>query len=147
MHHRCDSRIIYYLTLMTFDSHLWHIKTPEMTETKSKFRSKFRFRLYSVPATGRNFSGILNLAWNSGPSNFFPGNEESSELEVTLPRLIAHLLCNLCPKRSAELLFVAIRPLLYIQPSNTSIRDHCQILEMCCHWLHWFCNYHCHVGS
>jgi hypothetical protein len=39
------------------------LKTPEMTGTKSKFRSKFRFRLYSVPATGRNFSGILNLAW------------------------------------------------------------------------------------
>jgi hypothetical protein len=37
------------------------LKTPEMTGTKSKFRSKFRFRLYSVPATGRNFSGILNL--------------------------------------------------------------------------------------
>jgi hypothetical protein len=38
------------------------LKTPEMTGTKSKFRSKFRFWLYSVPATGRNFSGILNLA-------------------------------------------------------------------------------------
>jgi hypothetical protein len=33
-----------------------------MTGTKSKFRSKFRFQLNSVPATGRNFSGILNLA-------------------------------------------------------------------------------------
>jgi hypothetical protein len=55
MQHRCDSRIIYYLTLMT-------LKTPEMTGTKSKFWSKFQFRLYSVPATGRNFSGILNLA-------------------------------------------------------------------------------------
>jgi hypothetical protein len=54
MRHRCDSRIINYLTLMTFD-------TPEMTGMKSKFRSKFRFRLYSVPATGRNLSGILNL--------------------------------------------------------------------------------------
>jgi hypothetical protein len=32
-----------------------------MTGTKSKFRSKFRFRLYSGPATGRNFSGISNL--------------------------------------------------------------------------------------
>jgi hypothetical protein len=53
---------IIYLTLMTFDSHLLHIKTPEMTGTKSKFRSKFRFRLDSAPATGRNFSGILNLA-------------------------------------------------------------------------------------
>ena len=63
MRHRCDSRIINYLTLMTFD-------TPEMTGTKSKFRSKFRFRLYSVPATGRNFSGILNLA-SSTPSNSF----------------------------------------------------------------------------
>jgi hypothetical protein len=37
------------------------LKTPEMTGTKSKFRSKFRFQLYSVPATGRNISGILNL--------------------------------------------------------------------------------------
>jgi hypothetical protein len=54
MRHRCDSRIINYLTLMT-------LKTPEMTGTKSKFRSKFRFRLDSVPATGRNFAGILNL--------------------------------------------------------------------------------------
>jgi hypothetical protein len=44
-----------YLTLMT-------LKTLEMTGTKSKFRSKFRFRLDSVPVTGRNFSGILNLA-------------------------------------------------------------------------------------
>jgi hypothetical protein len=68
MRHRCDSRIIYYLTLMTFDSHLWHIKTPEMTGMKSKFRSKFRFRLYSVPATGRNFPGILNLAAKSNSS-------------------------------------------------------------------------------
>jgi hypothetical protein len=67
MRHRCDNPIINYLTLMTFDSHLWHIKTPEMTGTKSKFRSKFRLRLNSVPATGRNFSGILNLAGrNSG---------------------------------------------------------------------------------
>jgi hypothetical protein len=40
------------------------LKTPEMTGTKSKFWSKFRFRLDSVPATGRNFSGILNLAVN-----------------------------------------------------------------------------------
>jgi hypothetical protein len=32
-----------------------------MTRTKSKFRSKFQFRLYSGPATGRNFSGIFNL--------------------------------------------------------------------------------------
>jgi hypothetical protein len=32
-----------------------------MTGTKSKFWSKFRFRLYSVPATGRNFAGISNL--------------------------------------------------------------------------------------
>jgi hypothetical protein len=54
MRHRCDSRIINYLTLMT-------LKTPEMTGTKSKFWSKFRFRLDSVPATGRNFAGILNL--------------------------------------------------------------------------------------
>jgi hypothetical protein len=45
MRHRCDSRIINYLTLMTFD-------TPEMTGTKSKFRLVFRFRLDSVPATG-----------------------------------------------------------------------------------------------
>ena len=37
------------------------LKTPEMTGTKLKFWSKFRFRLYSVPATGRNFAGILNL--------------------------------------------------------------------------------------
>jgi hypothetical protein len=37
------------------------LKTPEMTGTKSKFWSKFQFRLDSVPATGRNFSGILNL--------------------------------------------------------------------------------------
>jgi hypothetical protein len=57
MRHRCDSRIINYLTLMT-------LKTPEMTGTKSKFRSKFRFRLYSVPATEQNFAGILNLAEN-----------------------------------------------------------------------------------
>jgi hypothetical protein len=54
MRHRCDSRIINYLTLMT-------LKPPEMTGTKSKFRSKFRFRLDSMPATGRNFAGILNL--------------------------------------------------------------------------------------
>jgi hypothetical protein len=38
------------------------MKTPEMTGTKSKFWSKFQFRLDSVPATGRNFSGISNLA-------------------------------------------------------------------------------------
>ena len=56
MRHRCDSRIINYLTLMT-------LKTPEMTGTKSKFRSKFRFRLDSVPVTGRNFAGILNLVY------------------------------------------------------------------------------------
>jgi hypothetical protein len=54
MRHRCDSRIINYLTLMT-------LKTPEMTGTKLKFRSKFRFWLDSVPATGRNFAGISNL--------------------------------------------------------------------------------------
>jgi hypothetical protein len=36
-----------------------------MTGMKSKFRSKFRFWLYSVPATGRNFSGILNLVSQS----------------------------------------------------------------------------------
>jgi hypothetical protein len=53
MRHRCDSCIIYYLTLMT-------LKTPEMTGTKLKIRSKFRFRLDSVPATGRNFSEILD---------------------------------------------------------------------------------------
>jgi hypothetical protein len=34
-----------------------------MTGTKSKFRSKFRFRLDSVPATGRNFSRIFNLGY------------------------------------------------------------------------------------
>jgi hypothetical protein len=45
---------------MTYD-------TPEMTGTKSKFRSKFQFRLDSVPATGRNFSGILNLADGDDP--------------------------------------------------------------------------------
>jgi hypothetical protein len=55
MRHRCDSLIINYLTLM-------NLKTPEMTgRTKSKFQSKFQFRLYSMPATGRNFSRILNL--------------------------------------------------------------------------------------
>jgi hypothetical protein len=59
MRHRCDSRIINYLTLMT-------LKTPEMTGTKSMFRSKFRFQLYSVPATGQNFAGILNLGGKSG---------------------------------------------------------------------------------
>jgi hypothetical protein len=32
-----------------------------MTGTNLKFRSKFWIRLDSVPATGRNFSGILNL--------------------------------------------------------------------------------------
>ena len=58
MPHRCDSCIINYLTSMT-------LKTPEMTRTKSKFRSKFRFRLDSVPATGRNFAGILNLVTGS----------------------------------------------------------------------------------
>jgi hypothetical protein len=36
-----------------------------MTGTKSKFRLAFRFRLDSVPATGRNFSGILNLVSKS----------------------------------------------------------------------------------
>jgi hypothetical protein len=45
MRHRCDSRIIYYLTLMT-------LKTPEITGTKS---------------TGRNFSGILNLVKDCRP--------------------------------------------------------------------------------
>jgi hypothetical protein len=35
-----------------------------MTGTKSKFPSKFQFWLYSVPATGRNFSVILNLGGN-----------------------------------------------------------------------------------
>jgi hypothetical protein len=42
---------------------LWHIKTPEMTGTKSKFRLAFQFWLDSVPATGRNFSGISNLVF------------------------------------------------------------------------------------
>ena len=40
---------------------LQHIKTLEMTATKSKFWLAFWFRLDSVPVTGRNFSGILNL--------------------------------------------------------------------------------------
>jgi hypothetical protein len=44
------------------------LKTPEMTGTKSKFRSKFRFRLDSVPTTGRNFAGILNLASHPSPT-------------------------------------------------------------------------------
>jgi hypothetical protein len=54
MRHRCDSRIINYLTLMT-------LNTPEMTGTKSKFRSKFRFRRNSVRLRARNIAGILNL--------------------------------------------------------------------------------------
>jgi hypothetical protein len=33
-----------------------------MTGTILKFPSKFQFLIDSVPATGRNFSGILNLA-------------------------------------------------------------------------------------
>ncbi len=49
------------LNINDFDSHLWHIKTPEMTGTKSKFRLAFRFQLDYWPATGRNFSGIFNL--------------------------------------------------------------------------------------
>ena len=57
MWHRCDSRIINYLTLMT-------LKTLEMTGTKSKFRSKFWLRLDSVPVTGRNFSGIKHYTTN-----------------------------------------------------------------------------------
>jgi hypothetical protein len=66
MQHRCDSLIINYLTLMTFD-------TPEMAGTKSKFRLAFRFRLDSVPATGRNFSGILNLGVMAAIAPFAEG--------------------------------------------------------------------------
>jgi hypothetical protein len=38
-----------------------------MTGMKSKFQLKFQFRLDSLPATGRNFSGILNLDSISSP--------------------------------------------------------------------------------
>jgi hypothetical protein len=64
---------------MTFDSHLWHIKTPEMTGTKLKFWLKFWFRLDSVPATGRNFSGILNLV-DQDAVDMFPVWSENEEI-------------------------------------------------------------------